>query len=163
MDVTFLHIEKTGGTAFKRTHGIAVTGKPHRRWCELPRHDNVATILRDPVERAISHYWHAVTRWRNGTAVDWIRQNKPGIVEFFTACPHPAARWNLQTWRLGDSLHEAIQNLQRCVLVLTTEKLTIARHNVSPPTPEVSIAERLRVKQEHSSDFALYAEAQRLA
>jgi hypothetical protein len=122
---TLLHIEKTGGT------NLWVSGKDcfrprgdkkHRTWWELTARYDVATVLRDPVERAISLYAHAWQQWAWEPMQSWLRERDPNIFEFYEEGRHEAIKWNLATYRLGGERF-AKTHLRQCSWVGLTETL----------------------------------------
>lgn len=74
--IVFHHIYKTAGTSLRaileNQLGLSPKQSAHRRWDQVgeipPKHR--ITLLREPVDRAVSHYNHAVARW---SAAAWAR------------------------------------------------------------------------------------------
>jgi hypothetical protein len=136
-DYRFLHIHKTGGTSLRGS--LIAAGMPawrarHFTWHDMPDTELdllTITILRDPVDRIISHYndmmhrWHIEGRsevpWPHAISLDEFRQMS--VVEFAEYDAHGISA-NLQTQVLGPTLEEAKRHLTECEYVFETNRLS---------------------------------------
>lgn len=135
--VSFEHIEKA---RFVRGHfeqTITDFFGPHNGF-------EIIGLLRNPVQRVISHYWHLMKAPDIDPAYNFIRERNLSVEEFVNSpeCAFIASNYQVSMYGAGqpvgaetppdtDSLRKAKEHIDRCCVVGVTEELDGFIHNLA--------------------------------